>query len=60
MCSEPGKIKKLKIVLTNILPGGTIVELAARTAGNTQTVNHITTNSFEKKLKKLLTRYDRV
>ena len=43
-----GKIKKLKIVLTNILPGGTIVELAARTAGNTQTVNHITTNSFEK------------
>ena len=42
------KIKKLKIVLTNILPGGTIVELAARTAGNTQTVNHITTNSFEK------------
>ena len=47
-CSEPGKIKKLKIVLTNILPGDTIVELAERTAGNTQTVNHITTNSFEK------------
>ena len=42
------KIKKLKIVLTNILPGGTIVELAERIAGNTQTVNHITTNSFEK------------
>ena len=55
MSSEPanrvvgrGKIKKLKIVLTNILPGGTIVELAARTAGNTQIVNQITTNGFEK------------
>ena len=43
-----------------MLENGTIVELAARTAGKTQTVNHITTNSFEKKLKKLLTRYNRV
>ena len=31
-----------------MLENGTIVELAARTAGNTQTVNRITTNSFEK------------
>ena len=42
-----------------MLENGTIVKLVARTAGNTQTVNHITTNSFEK-VKKLLTRYDRV
>ena len=31
-----------------MLENGTIVELAARTAGKTQTVNRITTNSFEK------------
>ena len=40
--------KSLKKLLTFMLENGTIVELAARTAGNTQTVNHITTNSFEK------------
>jgi len=35
-------------VLTFVLPGGILVELAERTAGNTQTANYITTKSFEK------------
>ena len=34
--------------MTNGAGRGNIVELAARTAGKTQTVNHIATNNFEK------------
>ena len=36
-----------------MLENGIIVELAARTAGKTQTVNHITTSSL-KKVKKVV------
>mgnify|MGYP000081188556 CR=1 FL=1 len=41
-------LNNIKKLLTFMLENGTIVELAERTAGNTQTVNHITTKSFEK------------